>query len=53
VAATPQDMLLSGRLADPAGCDASALLSLHGTGSTATLSGGSRCHDGERSFGYY
>jgi hypothetical protein len=52
LAATATDVLLTGRLADPTGCDAWVILSLHGTGNTASLSGGSRCHDGERSCGY-
>ena len=52
LAATSTDMILTGRLADPTGCDAWVLLSLHGTGYTATLSGGSRCDDGERSCGF-
>jgi hypothetical protein len=53
LAATSTDMILAGRLADPTGCDAWVVLSLHqGAGTTATLSGGSRCHDGERSCGY-
>jgi hypothetical protein len=47
-------MILTGRLPDPTGsCDAWVVFSLHqGAGRTATLSGGSRCHDGERSCGY-
>ena len=51
-AATSTAMLLTGRLDNATGCDAWVLLSLHGTGYTATLSGGSRCHDGERSCGF-
>jgi hypothetical protein len=52
LAAASTDVVLTGRLDDPTGCDAWVLLSLHGTGYTATLSGGSRCHDGERSCGF-
>jgi hypothetical protein len=53
LAATPTDMILTGRLADPTGCDAWVLLSLHqGAGNIATLSGGNRCYDGERRCGY-
>jgi len=51
-AATSTAMLLTGRLDNATGCDAWVLLSLRGNGSAATLSGGSRCHDGERSCGY-
>jgi hypothetical protein len=50
LAATSTAMVLTGQLDDPGGCDAWVVLRLQGR--TATLSGGSRCHEGSRSCGF-